>query len=69
MLTDVKIRSLKPSEKCTSSRPDKHSDQEGLQLWVRSSGTKTWISAYRFNSKQTRMTLGTYPIISLSEAR
>lgn len=69
MLTDVKIRSLKPSEKCTSSRPDKHSDQEGLQLWVRSSGTKTWISAYRFNRKQQVLTLGSYPKLSLSEAR
>lgn len=69
MLTDVKIRSLKPSEKCTSSRPDKHSDQEGLQLWVRSSGTKTWISAYRFDKKQQVLTLGSYPKLSLSEAR
>lgn len=69
ILTDVKIRSLKPSEKCTSSRPDKHSDQEGLQLWVRSSGTKTWISAYRFNKKQQNLTLGSYPDLRLSEAR
>lgn len=69
MLTDVKIRSLKPSEKCTSSRPDKHSDQEGLQLWVRSSGTKTWISAYRFDKKQQVLTLGSYPDLKLSEAR
>lgn len=69
MLTDVKIRSLKPSEKCTSSRPDKHSDQEGLQIWVRLSGTKTWISAYRFNKKQQVLTLGSYPDLKLSEAR
>ncbi|CAM3615632.1 integrase [Psychrobacter glaciei] len=69
MLTDVKIRSLKPSEKCTSSRPDKHSDQEGLQIWVRLSGTKTWISAYRFNKKQHVLTLGSYPDLKLSEAR
>ena len=69
MLTDVKIRSLKASKACTSSRPDKHSDQEGLQLWVRSSGRKTWLSAYRFDGKQTNTTLGTYPQMSLSEAR
>ncbi|TXD96204.1 tyrosine-type recombinase/integrase [Psychrobacter frigidicola] len=69
MLTDVKIRSLKPSEKCTSSRPDKHSDREGLQLWVQLSGTKTWISAYRFNRKQQNLTLGSYPDVRLSEAR
>ena len=69
MHTDVKIRSLKPSEKCTAARPDKHSDQEGLQLWVRSSGRKTWISAYRFDGKQKNTTLGTYPQMSLAEAR
>ena len=69
MLTDVKIRSLKPSEKCTSARPDKHSDKDGLQLWVRSSGRKTWISAYRVDGKQKNTTLGTYPQMSLAEAR
>lgn len=69
MLSDSKIRKLKPSEKCTPSRPDKYSDQYGLQLLVRSTSTKTWISAYRFDGKQTRLTLGTYPIMSLAEAR
>ena len=29
MLSDSKIRKLKPSEKCTPSRPDKYSDQQG----------------------------------------
>ena len=69
MLNDSKIRKLKPSEKCTPSCPDKYSDQQGLQLLVRNTGTKTWISAYRFDGKQTRLTLGTYPIMSLAEAR
>jgi integrase len=69
MLSDSKIRKLKPSDKCTPARPDKHTDQYGLQLLVRSTGTKSWISAYRFDGKQTRLTLGTYPIMSLSEAR
>lgn len=69
MLSDSKIRKLKPTDKCTPSCPDKYSDQQGLQLLVRSSGTKTWISAYRFNGQQKSMTLGTYPLMSLSEAR
>ena len=69
MLSDSKIRNLKPSDKCTPACPDKYSDQYGLQLLVRSTGTKSWISAYRFDGKQTRMSLGTYPIMSLSEAR
>ena len=69
MLSDSKIRKLKPSEKCMPARPDKYSDRQGLQLLVRSTGAKTWVSAYRFDGKQTRLTLGTYPIMSLAEAR
>ncbi len=69
MLSDAKIRKLKPTDNCTSARPDKYSDQQGLQLLVRSSGTKTWISAYRFDSKQQKTTLGAYPQMGLAEAR
>lgn len=69
MLSDAKIRKLKPTEKCTPSRPDKYSDRNGLQLLVRHSGTKSWVSAYRFANKQNRVTLGTYPLMSLAEAR
>lgn len=69
MLTDTKVKNLKPSERCTANRPDKHSDANGLQLWVRSTGTKSWISAYRFHNKQQVMTLGSYPEISLAQAR
>ncbi len=29
MLSDSKIRKLKPSKECTPSRPDKYSDQHG----------------------------------------
>ena len=69
MLSDAKIRKLKPTDKCTPSRPDKYSDQQGLQLLVRSTGTKSWISAYRFDGKQQKTTLGTYPQMGLAEAR
>lgn len=69
MLTNTSVKSLKPSDKCTSSRPDKHSDKNGLQLWVRHTGNKTWISAYRFAGKQQSLTIGKYPEISLAEAR
>lgn len=69
MLSDAKIRKLKPTDKCTPARPDKYSDQQGLQLLVRSSGTRTWVSAYRFDGKQQKTTLGTYPQMGLAEAR
>lgn len=69
MLSDAKIRKLKPTDNCTPARPDKYSDQQGLQLLIRSSGTKTWISAYRFDGKQQKTTLGTYPHMGLAEER
>ena len=69
MLTDTKIRNLKPSDKCTTKRPDKYSDTDGLQLLVRVTGSKVWVKSYRFNNKQQTVTLGKYPEISLAQAR
>ena len=68
-LTDTTIRKLKPTDKCTAQRPDKYSDGNGLQLWVRLTGAKTWVVAYRYHGKQTNITLGKYPTISLQQAR
>ncbi len=69
MLTNTEVKNLKPKENCLANRPDKYSDGNGLQLWVRSTGKKTWVSAYRYNEKQSNITLGSYPEISLAEAR
>ena len=41
-LTHTIINKLAPSEKCTPSRPDKHSDGDGLQLWVRHTGNMSY---------------------------
>ncbi|WP_169391433.1 MULTISPECIES: tyrosine-type recombinase/integrase [Psychrobacter] len=68
-LTHTIINKLTPSEKCTPSRPDKHSDGDGLQLWVRHTGNKVWVSAYRWQGKQQSLTLGKYPVITLQQAR
>ena len=67
VLSDSNIRKLKPTFKGIPSRPDKHSAQQGLQLLVRSSGTRTWISTHRFNVKQQKTTSGTYPQLGLAE--
>tara|TARA_R110002124_G_scaffold49007_2_gene144036 strand:- start:3673 stop:4872 length:1200 start_codon:yes stop_codon:yes gene_type:complete len=68
-LTHTIINKLTPSEKCTPSRPDKHSDGDGLQLWVRHTGNKVWVSAYRWQGKQQSLTLGKYPVLTLQQAR
>ena len=68
-LTHSIINKLTPSDKCTPNRSDKHSDGDGLQLWVRHSGNKVWVSAYRWQGKQQTLTLGKYPILTLQDAR
>ena len=55
-LNDSKIRKLKPS-----SRLVKLSDSHGLYLLVN--------PGYRFNGKESRVSIGAYPLLSLAEAR
>lgn len=68
MLTDAKIRKIKPPSVDKKS-PDKYSDMNGLQLHVFATGRMTWIFAYRLAEKQRSLTLGAYPLLSLQEAR
>ena len=69
-LTHTSINKLSPSPtSIETKRPDKHSDGNGLQLWVRYTGVKSWISAYRWQGKQQTLTIGTYPVMSLQNAR
>ncbi|ELY5896595.1 integrase arm-type DNA-binding domain-containing protein [Cronobacter sakazakii] len=63
-LNDTKIRSLKPSEKSF-----KVSDSHGLYLLVNPSGSRLWYLKYRINGKESRLGLGAYPDVSLSDAR
>jgi integrase len=63
-LTDTAIRAIKPSAKAT-----KHGDGRGLYLEVSPSGGKWWRFKYRIDDKDKRISLGTYPDTSLSEAR
>ena len=63
-LTDVRCRSVKPG-----ARPQKLSDGEGLFLLVQPNGSKLWRLAYRFLGKQKALALGSYPRVTLAEAR
>ena len=45
------------------------SDQKGLRLLVKPSGSKYWRLKYRFHSKQKTLALGVFPEVSLKEAR
>ncbi|EOY8572688.1 tyrosine-type recombinase/integrase [Escherichia coli] len=63
-LTDAKIRILKPSDK-----PFKVSDSHSLYLRVKPGGSRHWYLKYRISGKESRIALGAYPAISLSDAR
>ena len=63
-LTSAKIRTLTPSDK-----PFKVSDSHGLYLRVKPGGSRHWYLKYRISGKESRIALGTYPAISLSDAR
>ena len=64
MLTDTAIRKAKPKEK-----PYKVSDSQGLYLLVNPKGSKLWRVKYRMNGVERKLALGSYPEITLAEAR
>jgi hypothetical protein len=55
-LTDVAVRTAKPSEKAR-----KLADEKGMYLLIQSSGAKLWHMDYRFDTKRKTLALGTYP--------
>lgn len=64
MLTDTKLRSLKPQNKVF-----RLADANGLCIEVRTTGVKIWRYRYRFGDKANMLTIGEYPLVSLAEAR
>jgi integrase len=63
-LSDTKARNAKPVEK-----QFKLYDTDGMYLLVTPNGGKCWRLKYRFQGKEKLLALGTYPEVSLLEAR
>jgi integrase len=63
-LTDVAIRNAKPR-----SKPYKMGDALGLFVLIQPSGGKLWRFKYRFDGREKKLAIGTYPVIGLAEAR
>jgi integrase len=63
-LTDAAIRNAKPGEK-----PVRLFDERGLYLEISPNGGKWWRLKYRFEGKEKRLSLGTYPDVGLKDAR
>lgn len=64
MLTDTKIRNTKPT-----SKPFKLYDEQGLFMIVNPNGSRWWRLRYTFDGKAKTLSLGTYPAVTLKEAR
>jgi len=64
MLTDAKVKNLKPKDKVYRLL-----DYQGLYIEVAVSGSKNWVHRYTLNKRPTMTTIGHYPIMSLAEAR
>ena len=63
-LSEVKVRNTKPK-----GNAYKLFDGGGLFLFVTPSGGKLWHFKYRFDNKEKKLAFGTYPEISLDDAR
>src|SRR3546814_5475252 len=65
-LTDTAIRRAKPEDK-----PQKLRDGGGLYLLMRPDGARWWRMDYRrpVTGKRNTISLGTYPVVGLAEAR
>lgn len=63
-LSDLKIKALKPKEKVYRIL-----DADRLYIEVRPSGAKVWRFKFVFKGKESSMSLGEYPAITLADAR
>lgn len=63
-LTDSAIRNAKPRDKTY-----KLADSGGMYLEISPAGGKWWRLKYRYDGKEKRISLGTYPDVSLKGAR
>ena len=63
-LTDIAVRMLKPK-----SSSFQVSDGGGLYLKIYPNGAKSWLLRKYSDGKQTNLMLGTYPDMSLAQAR
>lgn len=63
-LSDTKIKQAKPQEKSY-----KLTDEKGLFLFVSPTGSKLWRVKYRYGGKENIFSIGSYPEVSLKDAR
>ena len=63
-LTENQLKALKPKDK-----PYKLADERGLYVEVAPTGGKLWRYRYRIGKVEKKLSIGTYPDLSLKQAR
>ena len=63
-LSDTAIKAAKPKDRAFTMP-----DGNGLQLLIKPNGSKIWEVRYTVNGKAGKTTIGTYPTVSLADAR
>lgn len=63
-LTETRLRALK-----TKDKPYKVADQRGLYVEVTPAGSKLWRFRYRIGKIEKKLSIGSYPEVSLKQAR
>ncbi|MDR1044775.1 MAG: tyrosine-type recombinase/integrase [Candidatus Adiutrix sp.] len=66
-LSDVKIRAIKPAENGPAVK--RYADGHGLNFVITRAGGKRWEYRFRFEGKWQTLSLGSYPLLGLAEAR
>jgi len=66
-LSSLKVSSLKPASNQNTAR--KLADGGGLYLYLAPTGAKNWVFRYTISGKERNMGLGSFPDVSLAEAR
>jgi len=57
------------ARKVETAAPGRHGDGRGLFLYVKPSGTRSWVLRYQVQGRRRDLGLGAYPDVSLSMAR
>jgi hypothetical protein len=63
-LTVAQIKNAKPKEKAY-----KLADEQGLYLLITPNGSKLWKLKYRFEGIEKKLSFGSFPEVSLADAR
>lgn len=65
----MKLTVTKPKQAKPQAKPFQVADGDGLSILVQPSGGKLWRFRYRWHGRQQMISLGSYPEISLAQAR